>query len=162
MNYREEVRDLFEVNSNLAAGEEPYCLAHCISADFGMFGGVVVGFNERWDMKNKLVSKYTDLQEEFLLEGSQVIPIEVLDGSVNTTVYNLVTKQLVSHLPNYQSVVKALIILKAQMQKDNKSRLAIPKIGCGIDRLEWYVVSELIKAIFSDTDVDILVCCIGD
>lgn len=96
------------------------------------------------------------------MEGSQVIPIEVEDGAVNTTVYNLVTKQTVSHLPNYQSVVKALIILKGQMQSDNKNRLAIPKIGCGIDRLEWYVVSELIKAIFSDTDVDILVCCIGD
>ena len=162
MNYREEVRDLFEVNSNLAAGEEPYCLAHCISADFGMFGGVVVGFNERWNMKNKLISQYHDLQEKFLLEGSQVIPIEVEDGSVNTTVYNLITKQMVSHLPNYKSVVKALIILKEKMKKDNKNRLALPKIGCGIDRLEWYVMSELIKAIFSDTDVDILVCCIGD
>jgi len=113
-------------------------------------------------MKNKLVSKYTDLQEEFLLEGSQVIPVEVEDGAVNTTVYNLVTKQLVFHLPNYQSVVKALIILKGQIQMATQSRLAIPKIGCGIDKLEWYVVSELIKAIFSDTDVDILVCCIGD
>lgn len=162
MNYREEVRDLFEVNSNLAAGEEPYCLAHCISADFGMLGGVVVGFNERWDMKNKLISHYHDLQEKFLLEGSQVIPVEVEDGSVNTTVYNLITKQLVSHLPDYQSVVKALIILKERMKRDNKNRLALPKIGCGIDRLEWYVMSELIKAIFSDTDVDILVCCIGD
>lgn len=31
-------------------------------------------------------------------------------------------------------------------------------IGCGLDRLNWNDVSEQIKSIFADTDVEILVC----
>ena len=37
MIYQEEVRDLFSVPND-------YCLAHCISADFGMGKGIVVEF----------------------------------------------------------------------------------------------------------------------
>ena len=53
MQYREEVRDLFSVSDD-------YYLAHCISADFGMGKGIVVEFNKRFDMKNKLQVKDPD------------------------------------------------------------------------------------------------------
>jgi Fe-S cluster assembly ATPase SufC len=29
--------------------------------------------------------------------------------------------------------------------------IVMPQIGCGIDRLEWEVVSEIIKGVFSET-----------
>lgn len=51
MTYKEEIKDLFSVSDD-------YYLAHCISADFGMGKGIVVEFNKKFDMKNKLVSKY--------------------------------------------------------------------------------------------------------
>ena len=47
MTYRKENKDLFTV-------PEDYYLAHCISADFGMGKGIVVEFNKRFDMKQKL------------------------------------------------------------------------------------------------------------
>ena len=47
----EEIRDLFTV-------PEDYYLAHCISADFGMGKGIVVEFNKRFNLKNKLVKSY--------------------------------------------------------------------------------------------------------
>lgn len=34
----------------------------------------------------------------------------------------------------------------------------MPVIGCGLDRLNLTDVSEQIKNVFADTDVDILVC----
>jgi hypothetical protein len=34
----------------------------------------------------------------------------------------------------------------------------MPVIGCGLDRLNWADVSEQIKSVFTDTDVEILVC----
>ena len=29
--------------------------------------------------------------------------------------------------------------------------IVMPKIGCGLDRLEWEVVSEIIKGVFLET-----------
>ena len=37
-------------------------------------------------------------------------------------------------------------------------KLAMPVIGCGLDKLEWSRVSEIIKLVFEKTDIDILVC----
>lgn len=34
----------------------------------------------------------------------------------------------------------------------------MPKIGCGLDKLEWDKVEEIIKETFKDCDIDILVC----
>lgn len=34
----------------------------------------------------------------------------------------------------------------------------MPVIGCGLDRLNWNDVSEQIKDVFADMDVEILVC----
>lgn len=157
MRYKEEIRDLFEVNEDLY-GSEPYCYAHCISADFGMFGGVVVGFNERWNMKNVLISRHINVQDTFRQTKGMVIPVEVKDCGIPTTVYNLITKETVGNLPSYESLKKSLTLLKEQMIEDGNTKLAIPKIGCGIDRLDWGIVSDIIKDIFSDTDINILVC----
>ena len=37
-------------------------------------------------------------------------------------------------------------------------KIAMPRIGCGLDRLEWGNVRRMIKCLFADTDVEILVC----
>ena len=36
--------------------------------------------------------------------------------------------------------------------------IAIPKLGCGLDKLEWDKVKKLIENIFSDIDIKIIVC----
>ena len=37
-------------------------------------------------------------------------------------------------------------------------KLAMPKIGCGLDRLAWPKVEEMLFIIFKDVEVNILVC----
>ena len=37
----------------------------------------------------------------------------------------------------------------------------MPKIGCGIDGLDWTAVKMIIKQVFKNTDIDILVCIPG-
>ena len=37
-------------------------------------------------------------------------------------------------------------------------KIAMPMIGCGLDKLEWDRVSQIIKNIFGDTDMEILIC----
>ena len=36
-------------------------------------------------------------------------------------------------------------------------KVAMPVIGCGLDRLKWDKVSEIIKETFGDTDIEIII-----
>ena len=43
------------------------------------------------------------------------------------------------------------------IEEDIKA-LVMPKIGCGLDRLQWPKVREILERILGDMDIDILVC----
>lgn len=144
--YREEVRDLFSVPND-------YYLAHCISADFGMGKGIVVEFNKRFDMKNKLQNKYP----HYLKLWQKQNPYDgdcILEGRV----LNLITKERYWMKPTYANIEKALTICAITCLQNNISKIAMPIIGCGLDRLEWKKVSNIIKDVFKNTNIEILVC----
>lgn len=48
--------------------------------------------------------------------------------------------------------------MKTICQKETITKIAMPVIGCGLDKLSWDKVSEAIKEVFSDSDIEILVC----
>lgn len=146
MIYKEEVRDLFTV-------PDDYYLVHCISADFGMGKGIVVEFNKRFDMKNKLVSKYGNYLSSWDSYFEETIPC-IKEGRV----FNLITKRNYWHKPTYETMENALIALKCLCSFNNITKLAMPIIGCGLDRLQWDKVSKMIQEVFEDTDIEILVC----
>lgn len=37
-------------------------------------------------------------------------------------------------------------------------KIAMPKIGCGLDGKDWRVIKKMLKDIFEDSDIEILVC----
>lgn len=141
MIYREEVRDLFSVSDD-------YYLAHCISADFGMGKGIVVEFNKRFDMKQKLQSKYPHFINQYT--GGNCL----LEGRV----FNLVTKPNYWSKPTYLTLTTALTCMRDLCITNGIDKVAMPIIGCGLDRLQWDKVSEIIQTVFSDIDIEILVC----
>lgn len=145
MIYKEEVRDLFSVPDN-------YYLAHCISADFGMGKGIVVEFNRRFDMKRKITDLYPDgfRDPDGCYEPMGCVLID--------RVFNLITKRRYYDKPTYYTLEGALYFMKEICQDNGIKKVAIPIIGCGLDRLKWDKVSEIIKRMFSDMDIEILVC----
>ena len=145
MIYREENKDLFSVSDD-------YYLAHCISADFNMGRGIVVEFNRRFDMKRKLQSKYPNYLSQYTHKriGGDCI----LEGKV----FNLITKERYFHKPTIITMRLALEKMKQICLENNIKKIAMPVIGCGLDRLNWNDVSEQIKSIFTDMHVEILVC----
>jgi len=145
MTYKEEIRDLFTV-------PEEYYLAHCISADFGMGKGIVIEFNKRFDMKRKLQSKYPDYVNEW--HHNNWCGDCILEGRV----LNLITKERYFHKPTYDSLESALLVCWAECLHNDIKKIAMPIIGCGLDRLQWDKVSEIIKDVFKDTNIEILVC----
>lgn len=40
------------------------------------------------------------------------------------------------------------------------TELAMPRIGCGLDRLKWEKVSVIIQNTFAETDIEIVVCTV--
>lgn len=145
MIYKEEYRDLFSV-------PDDYYLAHCISADFALGAGIAVQFNKKFDMRNQLQKKYPDYINKwhhYKMVGDCIRAGRVL---------NLITKERYFHKPTYKSVESALIQMHYVIEELGIKKIAIPTIGCGLDRLSWDKVSEIIKDVFDDVDVEILVC----
>lgn len=134
MIYTEEKRDLFSV-------PEDYFLVHCVSADFVLGKGIALEFRKRFDMKNKLRT---------CGQSGKCILID--------RVFNLVTKENWRRKPTMESLTESLQELKQQVDEKGIKKLAMPKIACGLDDLDWKEVSEQVRNIFSDTDVEILVC----
>lgn len=142
MFYNEIKTDLFSTNNE-------YWLVHCISADFAMGKGIVVEFNKRFDMKNQIKKHF----QSNVWNGNGyciVVP--------DINVFNLVTKERYFNKPTYKTMQQALEDMKRQTESKNVTRLAMPLIGCGLDRLEWKNVKKIIFDVFQNTDMEILVC----
>ena len=134
-----EKRDLFTV-------PQGYYLAHCISADFALGAGIAKKFDEIYNMRFKLFREY-DMYE---YEGGDALLID--------NVFNLVTKKKCYHKPTYESIEAALETMKDIMDFNSTTKIAMPKIGCGLDKCEWDTVYDIICEVFEDTDVEILIC----
>ena len=134
-----ESRDLFTV-------PQGYYLAHCISADFALGAGIAKIFDKVYNMRFKLFRDY----DAYVYTGGEALLVD--------NVYNLVTKPKCYHKPTYGAVREALEAMKESMEMWSITKLAMPKIASGLDRLEWSRVYDIICEVFEDTDVEILIC----
>ena len=143
MIYLEKQDDLFKY-------DKEYYLAHCISKDFALGAGIAKEFNERYSMREKLLlsSRYSKYQSY----GNAIL----IDN-----IFNLVTKDKYWHKPTLNSLLSALYDMKELCKKNNITKLAMPRIGCGLDRLNWSEVKQQIIYCFQDTEIEILVCIKG-
>lgn len=140
MKYQEIKRDLFTVSNN-------YYLAHCISSDFAMSGGIAVIFDRKFNLKEQ----FKTMDEELLVH-----PTCILIGRV----FNLITKSKVYHKPTYHDFTSAIKLMRDICIEKSITKIAMPKIGSGIDGLNWEKNREIINAAFNETDVEILICYI--
>lgn len=70
-------------------------------------------------------------------------------------VFNLITKKSYYGKPTYQTITKCIEQIVEQCERHDIKYLAMPKIGCGLDRLQWGKVREIILDKFKDTDITI-------
>lgn len=138
MIYNEVYCDLFTVDKD-------YFLAHCISADAKMGAGIAVQFKKRFKLGQlQDIAKQTPLNV-----GSCVIVGRTL---------NLVTKRFYWDKPTYETFTMALEDMKQLAIKHDIKKIAMPTIGAGLDKLSWTKNREIIKELFADTDIEVLVC----
>lgn len=131
---------------NLFTVEKPYYLVQCISADLAMGAGIALQFNTRFDMRNKLLYKYPDGYDR-------------LGCIFESGVFNLVTKIRYYEKPDYCNIEYCLQEMFKIMKENNIHKIAMPRIGCGLDGLQFGLVYQIIKNVFSDIDyaVDLII-----
>ena len=123
--------DLFDAPRNCSLG-------HCISEDASMHKGIATQFKSKFGRIAEIRQKAKD--------KTGLVPLDIEPGKF---VYNLVTKSKCYHKPTYQSLEKSLKALSLHVSQHGITQLALPKIGCGLDRLHWPVVAHMIERIFS-------------
>jgi len=141
MIFKEENRDLFSMSVKNH-------FVHCISADYKMGAGIAVKMDEMFSLRQEM----DRFQFEFLIG----------DVHVSSRVFSLVTKKFYWDKPNYKSMEACLLSLRHRCEEKHIKYLAMPRIGCGLDGLNWDKVKKLIQDIFYGIDVQITVCTFPD
>lgn len=119
--------------------EEGEYYVHCISRDYACGAGIAKEFNKRYDLTQRLRTQ----------------PWAELCMKVDN-VFNLVTKRCYWQKPTMKSLEDSLNQLKFHCTKTVVTKtLVMPRIGCGLDKLNWNEVQELIKDTFKDTNINI-------
>lgn len=136
---------------NLLYVDNSYTLAHCISLDCKMGKGIARDFDKAFPkMKPALLKCIKEKELNY--------PCTILYKPLGERwIFNLITKQYYYNKPTYSTITKSINRM-AELCKENYIRkLAIPFLGCGLDRLKWNKVEFIIKEAFKDQDIDIQV-----
>lgn len=129
-------KDLLEYVKEFSKNE--LVIVHCISNDWKLGAGIAL----------PLKNAFGIMKPNY-------------ETSVGTCVFypdfvaNLITKSHYYKKPTYESLEGSLISLNKQLKEPKI--LIMPKIACGLDRLNWNKVSELIEKHLKNYDVSVCV-----
>lgn len=138
-----------EVNGDLFNAPQGCYLAHCISGDYALGAGIAKKFNEVYDMRFKLHKNFPIPDGEKFANVGKALLID--------NVFNLVTKAGCYHKPTYATLFDTLDDMRTQCECLDIKKLAMPLIGCGLDKLEWEQVKQTIEEVFGDSDIEITI-----
>ncbi len=145
---------VYYIDGDLFSAPSDYSLAHCIAVDARMAGGIAIPFKQKFKQQSKILS-YLEKVDESKQIGS-VVPLKYK----SIYIYNLITKQYSSGKPKLADLKKSLKHMKMHMIENNITKVAMPKIGAGIDRLDWNDVIIIICDLFQDKKFKILIYCL--
>lgn len=137
---------LSEKNQDLFLKEDSSVMVHSISKDSVMGKGIAKTFDQKYpNMKPFLQSQELEIGKAYrYVEGNQVI-------------YNLVTKEHYYDKPTRENFEKAIDHLKEEMTKHEETKLSMPRIGSGLDKLDWDKNVQYIENVFKETNTEIVI-----
>lgn len=140
--------NIIEVKGDLFSAPKDNVLMHCISSDFALGAGIAKKFTSL-GVKAELCRQYPNAWSGSgyaLKTNATEWPAEI----------NLVTKEKYFYKPTITTLRQALESYK-NTYGHLYSKIAMPKIGCGLDKLNWTDVKNVLTEIFKDTNVEITV-----
>lgn len=137
---------LLEVKGDLLKSpliEKPNTMIlHCVSADYALGAGVALQIELKYHIRSELkqIGKYS-------------YPDCIATGNI----LNMVTKGAYWCKPTYDTFKMALELVLEYCKSHNVQILLMPRIGCGLDRLDWKVCKEIIQTYLVDNGIDCVV-----
>ncbi|XP_050063960.1 uncharacterized protein LOC114132023 [Aphis gossypii] len=138
-----------EIDEDLFKLSKDYCLAHCVAEDLRMGAGIAVDFKRIFGGVGRLVDQKLKIGEVGIVQH------------YGQFAFYLITKKYSNGKPTMNTMEKALRSLFIIMKKLNLTKLGIPKIGCGLDKLDWSDTRSLIVDIFSGSGINVTVCVLS-
>ena len=132
----------------MPSSPQPYSIAHCISADARMKKGFA-------DTLSNKVPQLREKCRSTTLQPGQILPF--WDEHGDRYIYNLVTKEKFSDKPTIENLSKALTTMKSHATTYGVHSIAMPKIGCGLDQMNWQDVLRLLKDQFAYSSIRVIV-----
>lgn len=134
--------------------------AHCVSRDLAMGRGIALEFKRRYGCLMELQCQMRDVGEVAVLNLREEHAIRAMSQSeavegmsyIPQFTYNLITKANYYDKPTMESLKKALEGMREHMIVHGVWKVAMPRLGCGLDGLKWPRVKELIVQVFSAPD----------
>lgn len=152
MVFEEKVMDILEVPNK-------YFIVHASSADLDMSMGLARVLNNSYQLAEGLKRKIeacdyydydpTDTYENIGLEG---------DTLLFGRIFTLFVKVHSSDKVDLDTVEDCIRSLKDLVETEGVKYLAFPTICCGNMGLKWRDVKHIIKSLFYDTDIEVLIC----
>ena len=130
IRYQEIIGDLFHSTD---------CLAYCVSTDFKVSAGIAHKIRRNFSTRYPI-----NLDHRLNPLWPQLIP------SQKRYIYHLITKQKFHNKPTFGT-------LRTHAEENGVRRISMPCIGCGLDKLDWNVVRQLIQDTFRTSPVAVIV-----
>ena len=113
----EQEGDLFQLDSSFA-------LAHCVSVDLRMGAGIAVLFRDKFGGVAELREQRPEIGGVCYLKRERYV-------------FYLITKAVYRDKPTYDNLTASLEHCKAMCESLEVRKLGIPRLGCGLDGLQW-------------------------
>ncbi|XP_059153500.1 ADP-ribose glycohydrolase OARD1-like [Physella acuta] len=136
---------LIEVEGDLFSCDETVSLVQCVSKDLHMGKGIAAEFKKRFGCENEAKAQKADVGEVIVLPHG------------HRHLFYLVTKTKYNNKPTMAQMKQCLLNLRDRCLERGVTVLAMPAIGCGLDKLIWEEVKEQIELAFGKTDIVIRV-----
>lgn len=142
-----DFKEIKEIKGNLFSildqAPDNLALVHCVSRDLKMGAGIAVEFKNRFGSVDLLKSQNKTVGQCASLVRS----------SDNLLVSYLITKENYWGKPTYETLRSALKDFRQHALDHNVRVIAMPCLGCGLDRLNWAKVKPMIAEILEGFDV---------
>ncbi|XP_049824809.1 ADP-ribose glycohydrolase OARD1-like [Aethina tumida] len=117
-----------------------------------MSKGIAYTFKKRFGQVEKLRKQGGSVKDVLYLRSKS-------ENEHTRNFFYLLTKHSSHDKPTYQRVWKCLIKLKNILLAKKITQIAIPKLACSLDGLDWKTVRNMLKTVFENSGNEILLSC---
>lgn len=115
--------------------------------------GIAVEFKKRFGGVATLKAQNKQIGEVAVLRINQLNVSAPTTETKEKFVFYMITKLRYFHKPTLKDFTASLNALKDLALQNGVTSLSMPRIGCGLDKLEWDVVKKLLLDTFNGTGI---------